>query len=235
MDARHPNDPPVERRVERPVQRTVEREPIGGGSDVAAVEPSFRDRIRWGPIVAGVFTALTTLVVMTVLGLAIGLSAFEPDEAGSTTVGTAAAIWGILSAVLAFFLGGWVAGRNALGTAEDNGAINGFLVGAATIAVMLWMIGTGLGNLMGLAGTNIDEISQVTGQPVSRVEPGEVTDDAGAVVQDSYDEARDSAWGTLAGLIVALSAATAGGALGHPDRTMITTRGPTRRPATQTR
>lgn len=231
MNARHPNDPTGD----RPVQRPVTTEPVAVVADTAAVGPTFRDRVRWGPIVAGVFTALTTLVIMTVLGLALGLSAFEPGETGERTVGTAAAIWGIISAVLAFFLGGWVAGRNALGSAEDNGAINGFLVGAATIAVMLWMIGAGLGNLMGLAGTNIDEISRITGQPLTQIEGEEATDAAAATARQNYDDARNSAWGTLAGLIVALSAATAGGALGHPDRSFITTGPPTRRPATQTR
>lgn len=231
MNARHPNDPTGDRTVQRPMDAD---RPLDT-ADVSDVEPSFRDRVRWGPIVAGVFTALTTLLVMTVLGLAIGLSAFEPDETGSRTVGTAAAIWGIISAVLAFFLGGWVAGRNALGTPEDNGAINGFLVGAATIAVMLWMIGTGLGNLMGLAGANIDEISRVTGQPLTQTTGEGATDTVAVTAQENYDEARDTAWGTLAGLVVALSAATAGGAIGHPDRVIISTRPPTRRTVTQPR
>lgn len=232
MNARHPNDPAGDRPVQRPV--TTERADVT--ADAAALEPSFRDRVRWGPIVAGVFTALTTLLVMTVLGLALGLSAFEPDETGARTVGTAAAIWGIISAVLAFFLGGWVAGRNALGTgAEDNGAINGFLVGAATIVIMLWMIGSGLGNLMGLAGANIDTISGVLDEPISQISGEDVTESVAPTAQESYDEARDSAWATLAGLVVALSAAAAGGALGHPDRAIVTTSGPARRTVPQTR
>ena len=220
MNAQHPNEPTGARPVERPVRD----DRAYAVNDLDANEPAFRDRVRWGPIVAGVFTALTTLLVMTILGLAIGLTAFEPDDTGARTVSTAAAIWGIITAVLAFFLGGWVAGRNALGSATENGAINGFLVGAATIVVMLWMIGAGLGNLMGLAGANIDEISQLTAdEPVTTLTGEEVTDAVVPTAQENYDDARNSAWGTLAGLVVALAAAAAGGALGHPDRAMVTT------------
>lgn len=199
-------------------------------------ETAMRDRIRWGPIVAGVFTAMTTLLVMTVLGLALGLTAFEPGDTGERTLGTAAAVWGIVTGLLAFFLGGWVAGRNALGAPGENGAINGFLVGAATIVVMLWMIGAGLGNLMGLVGANVSEITQVVfDQPITAV-TGEEAADAVPVAQENYDAARDSAWGTLAGLVVALAAAAAGGAAGHPDRqAVVTRRSASGRPAAQVR
>lgn len=235
MSTNRPNDPVQNTAAQRPVD-TESSHSTRGIHDDSTVEPSFRDRVRWGPIVAGVVTALTTLLVMTVLGLAIGTTAFEPGETGERTVGTAAAIWGIISAVLAFFLGGWMAGRNALGTADQNGAVNGFLVGAVTIVVMLWMIGAGLGNLMGLAGANIDEISQVTaGQPITAAEGDEAADTIGTAATENYEEARNSAWGTLAGLVVALAAAAAGGALGHPDRSVVRTGAPARRTATQGR
>src|SRR5438132_6555242 len=34
-----------------------------------------RDRVRWGPVLAGLFTALTTMVALALLGAAIGLTA----------------------------------------------------------------------------------------------------------------------------------------------------------------
>lgn len=35
------------------------------------------DRVRWGPILAGTFAALTALAVLNTLGTAIGLSAWD--------------------------------------------------------------------------------------------------------------------------------------------------------------
>ena len=162
-----------------------------------------RDRVRWGPIVAGFVTVIATLVVLTVLGLAIGLSAFEPDDAGGTTASTAAAIWGIITALLAFFAGGWVAARTAAVAGTANGALNGLLVGMAAIALTVWLVGTGLGNVLGAAAANLGTIASVS---------------FSADPQNAFDEARTSAWGTFVALALALVASTAGGALGHRDR-----------------
>src|SRR5215217_6306361 len=57
--------------------------------DVADVP--MRDRIRWGPIIAGVVTAFAVLLFLTVLGLALGVSALGGDE-NARTWGTAAGI-----------------------------------------------------------------------------------------------------------------------------------------------
>src|SRR5215203_1323948 len=59
--------------------------------DVAGVP--MRDRIRWGPIVAGVVTAFAVLLFLSVLGLALGFSALGGDD-DPQTWGTAAGIWG---------------------------------------------------------------------------------------------------------------------------------------------
>lgn len=71
-----------------------------------------KNRVQFGPIIAGVLTTIVTMLILTVLGLAIGASALEPREAGDA-LGMGAAIWGIVSAVISFFLGGWVAAKTA--------------------------------------------------------------------------------------------------------------------------
>src|SRR6185503_7358932 len=86
--------------------------------------PIAQDRVRWGAILAGLFVALTTLVVLSVLGLAIGLSSYDAgDPFGSFGMG--AGIWGILSALLAFLIGGWVAASTAGARGRNNGLLNG--------------------------------------------------------------------------------------------------------------
>lgn len=169
-----------------------------------------KDRTRWGPIVAGLLTAVVMLLVLTVLGLAIGTSAFEPDTADGSTVGTAAAIWGGLSALIAFFVGGWVAAKSSAIDGDGAGALNGFLVGVAAIVLILWLLGAGLGNLLGTVGNNLTDVINL-GQSVE-VPQGQ---DATTLAQENYDEARDTAWGTLVGLLLALGAATLGGWVGH--------------------
>jgi hypothetical protein len=174
-----------------------------------------RDKIRWGPILAGLATVITSMLVLTVLGLAIGLSAFDPDDDG---VGTAAAIWSALSALVSFFLGGWVAGKTASVHGDDNALLNGFMVGASALALLLLLTGMGLGNLLGGIGSNIADIARLSGDTVSGVDPNTAAQNVRQGAVDAYDEARDAAWGTLAGLVLALGAATLGGLVGHRNR-----------------
>ncbi len=190
------------------MERIVREQPRGDEAEtvrVAAAEPNFirRDLVRWGPIVAGLITTLATMLVLSVLGLAIGLSAFEPAETGRSTYSTAAAIWGAVSAVIAFLAGGWLAARASAPGGLGVGALNGFLVGAAAIALTIWLVGSGVGNLLGAAATNFGEIASVA---------------FSADATNAFEEARTGAWSTLATLVVALGAAAAGGALGHRPR-----------------
>jgi len=63
--------------------------PVVEGPAVAVdVNAPLRDRVRWGPVGAGVLTGLTTLLVLTALGLALGIS---------TLGGESAATWGTAS------------------------------------------------------------------------------------------------------------------------------------------
>jgi hypothetical protein len=193
--------PVRERRHERPAPDYVE-------IDVDALPA--RDRVRWGPILAGIVTALTTLVVLTVLGVGLGLSAFEPGADGATTsLGTAAGIWGAATALAAFLIGGFVAGGTAGVRVPGSGALNGFLMGAAAIALTLWLVGSGIGNVLGVAAANLNDLSSVN-----------VTI-TGAEAQDAFATAEESAWWTLLGLGAALFAAAVGGWLGELSRTPV--------------
>ena len=209
--------------VERTGEGTVYRaEPRHLVTDYAAIERTAmavpaRDRIRWGPILAGLVTTLASMLVLTVLGLALGLSVFEPTSDGSD-VGVAAAIWSALSALASFFLGGWVAGKTAAVHGDDNALLNGFMVGATALALILWLTSTGVGNLLGGLGANISDIARIGADQVSNADIGAATESAGTAAVAAYDEARNSAWGTLAGLLLSLGAATVGGMVGHKAR-----------------
>jgi hypothetical protein len=156
--------------------------------------------------------------VLTVLGLAVGLSAFEPTTAGEE-VGTAAAVWGAVSALISFFLGGWVAGKTAALRGDDQALLNGAMVGATALALILWLASTGVGNLLGGLGTNINDIANIsTQQGIDRGDAQNAVQEVRESAMAAYDEARNGAWGTLGGLVVALAAAAVGGLIGHKSR-----------------
>jgi len=188
---------------------------VVSGGDTEAIQ--MKDRVRWGPILAGVLTTIASMIILTVLGLAIGLSAFEPNDLGEGEVSTAAAVWGAASALISFFLGGWVAAKASAVAGAPSGGLNGFIVGAAAIVLLLWMISSGLGNLFGSVGVNVSDISGL-GNTIQN-QTGDV--DAAQLARDNYDEARNSAWGTLLGLVLPLLAAMFGGIVGHNERSEV--------------
>jgi hypothetical protein len=186
-----------------------------------------KNRVQFGPIIAGVLTAITTLLILTVLGLAIGASALEPREVGEN-IGFGVAIYGIISALIAFFLGGWVAAKTAAVAGTGSGMINGLMVGAAIIAIVLWLTGTGVGAILGTLGGNIGDIVAVAqDEGVTSEQVQQQAEEAQEQAEEqldqvdtatAFDAARDAAWGTLAGLVLPLIAAGAGGAVGHNKR-----------------
>jgi len=190
-----------------------------------------KNRVQWGPIAAGVLTSLATLLLLTVLGLAVGSSAFEPGTDASDW-GTGAGIWGGISAIIALFVGGWVAAKTAAVGGNFGGLMNGLMAGIATILLLIWLTTTGLSNVLGFLGSNIADITSVasetlgvdvddatTGTDVNNTvnnAQASVTDAANS--EDTYDRVRDGAWGTLAALVLALGAAALGGLLGSNRR-----------------
>lgn len=196
---------------------------LHGRPDVRAHDAvEVKNRVQFGPIIAGVLTTIVTMLILTVLGLAIGASALEPRDAGEG-LGTAAAIWGIVSAIISFFLGGWVAAKTAAVAGAGSGMINGVMVGAAVITIILWLTGSGVSAVLGTLGSNIGDIVGVVQEETTTQEAQTQAEDAQAQLEQidpnqAFNTARDAAWGTLAGLIVPLAAAGIGGTVGHNKR-----------------
>jgi hypothetical protein len=187
------------------------------------VDEAIKNRVQWGPIIAGVAITVASMVVLSILGLAVGASAFEPRDRGEN-LGTWAAVWGGGSAILSYFLGGWVAASSASVIGKSSGLLNGFMVGAVMLVLVLYMTGSGLGNLFGAIGSNVGDIANVV-QDQADLSPGtaqDQADEAAEAARSSLDEAfdtvRDGAWGTLIGLVLALGAAAVGGLVGANTR-----------------
>jgi hypothetical protein len=169
-----------------------------------------RDRVRMAPILAGMAAALTTLLLMSLLGLAVGLTVVNAGTAAAEGnvpdgLGRTAAMWGALSAVLAFLLGGWVAGRSAAVFDRQWGALNGALVFMVAIPVILWLASQGVGPVLGNIGSFVGNLIP---------DPAALRDAAPIDVTRAAERARNTAWGTLGGALLGLAAATLGGMYG---------------------
>ena len=184
-----------------------------------------RDRVRWGPIVAGFLTALTSLLVLNLLGLAVGLTAVNAGTAAAqggppADLGRNSAIWGAIAGILSFLLGGYVAARTAAVFDRSWGALNGALVFLLGVPITFWLAGQGLGAMLGTLGSlapslNVDPASaqgaanQAANQAQQAAQNIQPIDVARAA-----EQARNAAWTALIAVLLGLGSGALGGWLG---------------------
>jgi len=188
-----------------------------------AAEPSKPlDRVRWGAIIAGLATALSTLVLLSVLGLAVGLTTYETGDQ-LRNFGMGAGIWGAVSTLIAFLLGGWIAARSAGVRGRSNALLNGAMVWAIAIPLIMYLLGSGIGSMVNMAtdaaaasvpaltqganGTDVNAAANAAQTQAQQVDP--------ATINDAAQNAGKAAWGTLGALLLGLIAAAVGGMLGQ--------------------
>jgi hypothetical protein len=133
------------------------------------------DRIRWASVLGGVVTVLATIAVFTVLGLALGLSTFEVEQRQNFGIG--AGIYGIIAALIAFALGGYMAARTTAVAGRGNAMLNGGMVWLVTIPLIVNMLGAGIGSLLGTA-TDLATTAASTAAQVAAPVAGQIAEEA---------------------------------------------------------
>ncbi len=191
-------------------------------------EDDHHARIRWAGVIAGIFGTLSLLAVLTVLGAAIGLSVADRNsDAHNFALG--AGTWGMISALIAFAFGGWLAVRSSERTARDHCLLQSGMVWMVSLALLTYMLGSGVGSLVGKAAqgavANPDVTHRVTndGSTGSTASTGStLTADSSrntpyvdpASAEQAADRGAKTAWGTLAAMLLGLGASLAGGYVG---------------------
>jgi hypothetical protein len=141
----------------------------------AVITPT--DRVRWASVLAGLFTAMAALIFFAVLGIAIGLEAYDAGEP-ARNFGIGTGIYSIVTSLVAFFLGGLVAARTAAVVGRGNGVLNGAMVWIVTIVLIVNFLGTGISTLLGAtlntvgdaAGAALNVVPEVAGQIANEVQ-----------------------------------------------------------------
>lgn len=178
---------------------------VQGHDDGEDLAPARRDSVRWGPVWAGLITALTTFLLLQLLAIGIGLVDIGPGSQGGG--GWVPALIGLI----AFFTGGAVAGMTSAIRGAGSGLLNGFMVWALGTVLILLLSALGLGQLFGALGN-------VAGQ----VGPGALGNAANAAQgaapnvspQEAAQAVRAGAIGAFFGLLFSALASALGGYLG---------------------
>ena len=111
-------------------------------------EPARGIRLSWGGVIGGLLVAIAVWLALSVLGLAVNLTALDPQNpAALQGIGMAAGLWSLVVWIVALFAGGVVAGhaagiRRRRGALQDRALVAGddasmFVVADAVRAVAL--------------------------------------------------------------------------------------------------
>lgn len=191
-------------------------EPLGD----RVIEPSVRktvvdyhDRVRWGPIFAGIVVSIATQLLLSALGVAIGLTG-DIVEANANSVLTGVSIWSIVSLLIALFLGSWVTASTCGPMNNKTALLHGLILWATTLAISAWLLASGVSGAFGVVVANTGEVLNPVQQPGGVDLPQQAPNVSAAEAQNIAEYSAKAAWsfifGSLLGLVAALIGATVG-------------------------
>lgn len=124
-------------------------------------------RVSWGALFAGFVVALVIMLLLTLLGMGIGLGTINPatEQKPFGGFGIGASIWLAISALIAFFAGGWTTAKLAGSVRGLNGILHSIVMWGLVTLVSFWLMTTAIGMLIGGAAT-------VVGRSVSAISSG---------------------------------------------------------------
>lgn len=141
-----------------------------------------RKGISWRAVLAGTVVALSLMLILNLIGLAIGLWTIEPTEESNplSGLGTGAIIWWVLSNLIVLFTGGYVAARVGVSFTNSSGIIQGIMTWALYTLFSAWLLTSVIGNIISGVGNVVGEVLSTTGQVVQdQLEP---------VIKDQFED-----------------------------------------------
>lgn len=125
------------------------------------------NRISWGAIFAGVAVALTVQVLLNLLGVGVGAAVIDPatsDNPSASAFSTIGVIWFVVAGVVASFIGGYIASRLSGRPVKSTGGYHGLTSWAVTTLVVLYLLTTSVGAIIGGAFSGLGSMLGGVGQ-----------------------------------------------------------------------
>ncbi len=114
--------------------------------DVTISRRTLLPAVRWGAVFAGVVVGVSVQLVLSLLGLASGLSTIDLQKGEASSIGPLA--WAGLSMLISAFVGGYVAARMTGLKRKADGVLHGVVTWAVT-TLLFASLATSAGGLLG--------------------------------------------------------------------------------------
>lgn len=135
--------------------------PVIPSTSVAAANDTrtvLLNTVSWGAIFAGAVTALVTQVILNMVGVGVGLSSVSTtgaDNPAASTLSAGAGIWFVVSGIVASLAGGFLAGRLSGKPLTGAAGLHGLVSWAVTTLVVLYLLTSAAGGLIGGAFSGV--------------------------------------------------------------------------------
>jgi hypothetical protein len=139
-------------------------------------------KISWGGVFGGVLAGIGTLLLLSSLGLAIGISALDPQDPNGSAIGTGTAIWTGVTLLISLFIAGWASTRLSMLWERTTAMFEGVLVWVLSLILILYLAANGIGLVASGAFGMVAKTAQATGISVAGAM------DATAMSSGSVDE-----------------------------------------------
>jgi len=113
-------------------------------------------RVSWGAVLAGAVMAIAIYTLLSVLGIAIGMTVSNRGGADTDTINLGAVIWAVITLMISLFLGGWVTSQCTTNETKMEAVVYGVVVWGTMFALLAWplmsRLNLGFSDLLNMAG-----------------------------------------------------------------------------------
>ncbi len=124
-------------------------------------------KISWGGVFGGVLAGIGTLLLLSSLGLAIGITAVDPQDPNGSALGTGAAIWTAVTLLISLFIAGWASTRLSMLWERTTAMFEGVLVWVLSLILILYLAASGIGLVASGAFGMVATTARATGISVA--------------------------------------------------------------------
>jgi len=201
----------------------------GTPSYLPSSEPVWSSRTQWGAILAGSLAGFAAFILLTTLGVALGITAgalglnatdtvrADTAEKAATGLSIGAALWILLTALGTGLVGGWVLNSTARRDRPYSSFIFGGITWAVGFCILIALAAPGVGGMFsGLGGGVGAGAAALTGRPdVQQRIPSQrsdraLTDEEKVLAKDAADKAAAAAaaaaWVALGAQLISIAA-----------------------------
>ena len=151
-----------------------------------------RPRVSWSAIFAGAFVVIAVELLLGLLGAGVGLGLLQPGGTPSaSSLSLGAGLWWLVSTIIAFVFGSYVAARLAGVARRFDGVLHGLVIWGVAVLVTFYLLTSAFSTAVSGAFSVVGSTISAAGQGIKAVAPQLTPSSTGLNPQLFQQQAQD--------------------------------------------